>query len=40
MGEGRVPLQLQYNPSAEERQVDREEERGVTQGSKLEKAVV
>jgi len=30
-----VPLVFQYNPSAEERQVDAEEDRGVTQGTKL-----
>ena len=34
MDEGRVPLHFQYNPSAEERQVDAEEDRGVTQGTK------
>jgi hypothetical protein len=32
---GGVPLHFQYNPSAEERQVDAEEDRGVTQGTKL-----
>ena len=35
MDKGRVPLHFQYNPSAEERQVGAEEDRGVTQGRKL-----
>jgi len=37
---GCVPLHFQYNPSAEERQFDAEEDRGVTPGTKLDKAVV
>ena len=35
MDKDSVPLLFQYNPSAEERQVDAEEDRGVTQGTKL-----